>query len=157
MIRFIVRNYGSTRQVQHKGQQIIIAHDKAIETDDIDLVAALQNYKAMYVTDRSPGTPGPSLPPVVPIEDGEDNQNGNNQGENNNDQGENQQQGEDQQQEIAYAAMKVPELQALAKDRQMKVSGLLKPELIKALEDYDAQEVPEEVPAEETVEKEVPV
>jgi len=140
--------------VQHKGQQIIIAHDKAIETDDIDLVAALQNYKAMYVTDRSPGTPGPSLPPVVPIED-EDDQGEDDQGED--DQGENQQQGEDQQQEIAYAAMKVPELQALAKDRQMKVSGLLKPELIKALEDYDAQEVPEEVPAEETVEKEVPV
>lgn len=143
MIRFIVRNYGITRQVQHKGQQIIIANDKAIETDNMDLVATLQNYSAMHVTDRCPETPGPSLPPVVLIED-----------EQQQDEQQDKQQDEQQVEEIAYSDMKVGELQELGKDRQIKVSGLKKADLIEALENYDKEEA-EEKPQEETPAKEV--
>lgn len=133
MIRFMCRNYGHTRQVQYKGQQIVIANDQAIETDDMELAAVLQGTDAMHVTDRSPGTLGPSLPPVAKTED--------------------KQTSEEPQvsekpnvsAEIQYEDMTVKELQALAKDpiRAIKVSGLNKVGLIKALEKYDKEEVPE--------------
>ncbi len=133
MVRFVVRNYGVTRQVQYKGQQIIIANDRAIETDDIELAAVLQNMNAMHVTDRCPETPGPSLPPVVKIKD---------------EQAPEEFQAPevpDASAEIQYKDMKMLELQALGKDRQLKVSGLKKAALIQALNKYDVQEVPEEV------------
>lgn len=138
MTRFIVRNYGPTRQVQYKNLQVIIANDKVIETDDIELVAVLQNYTAIHVTDRRPETPGPCLPPVVLIKDEPEVVD------------ETVQTAEELEatgtvEEIAYSDMKMPELQALGKDRQLKVSGLKKAELIKALEEYDVQEVPAEV------------
>ena len=145
MVRFVIRNYGPTRQVQYKDQQVIIANDKVIETDDMELVAILQNYKAIHVTDRCPETPGPSLPPVSLIEDEPEVVD------------ELVQTAEEIEaagiaEEIAYSDMKLPELQALGKDRQIKVSGLKKAELIKALEVYDKQEVSEEVKVNEEVE-----
>ena len=134
MTRFVVRNYGPTRQVPYRNQQIIIANDKAIETDDMALVAVLQNMEAMHVTDRSPGTPGPSLPPpkVVPDEEPQADETP---------------ETPETPEEIAYGDMLMRELVALAKDRTppIKVSGLKKAELIKALEDYDKAEIEQEV------------
>lgn len=133
MVRFAVRNYGVTRQMQYKGQQIIIANDQVIETDDMELVAVLQNYNAIHVTDRCPETPGSSLPPVVPIEDEQTSKEPEAP------------EMPEASAEILYNDMTVKELQALGKDRQMKVSGLNKRKLIKALEKYDKEEVLEEV------------
>lgn len=130
--RFIVRNYGPTRQIQYKKQQIIIANDKVIETDDMGLVAVLQNYKAIHITDRNPETPGPSLPPVVLIDDEPRTVDGVVQPE--------ELEAPVAAEEIAYSEMKMKELQALGKDRQLKVSGLSKTELIEALENYDKEE-----------------
>jgi len=147
MIRFVVRNYGVTRQVPYKGQQVIIANDKAIETDDMELVAVLQNIEAMHVTDRCPGTPGPSLPPIVKTETPEEPQASSGESQTS-------EEPDEVTEEIAYNDMLLKELQVLAKDRQIKVSGLNKARLIKALEKYDKEEVPEEEQSTEVVEKE---
>ena len=130
MIRFVVRNYGVTRQVPYKGQQVIIANDKAIETDDMELVAILQNVEAMYVTDRCPGTPGPSLPPIVKTEDKQTSEAPKAEAPKASD-------------EIEYKEMTYKELQILGKDRQMKTVGVSKEKLIEGLENYDKEETSE--------------
>lgn len=145
MGRFVIRNYGRTRQFPYKDKQIYIANDKAIETDDVEMVAVLQNFPQMEVTDHCPETPGPSLPSpkVVPdeVEQTPD---------------EVLAEVVESSDEIAYGDMSLKELQELGKDRQLKVSGLKKAELIVVLEDYDKAEVetPVDVEAETPVEVE---
>jgi len=122
MKRFAIRNYGLTRQIPYKDQQVFIANDQAIETDDEELVAVLRKHENLYVTDRSPELAS-SLPAEEPekLEEPEASE------------------------EISYEGMTVKELQILAKDRQIKTSGLNKAELIEALQDYDKAPVEEEV------------
>ena len=126
MKRFIVRNYGPTRQFPYKDMQIFIANDCVRETDDVEMAMALKKEKQVTVTDR--GSEVTSLSPSV--EEPETSE------------------VSEESQEISYGEMKVKDLQILAKDREIKTSGLNKAELIQALEDYDAapaEEVAEEV------------
>jgi len=111
MKRFVIRNYGPTRQFPYKDKHIFIANDCAIETDDEEEVGALSGQESVHVTDRG----SELVPPSSPIKKPEAPE------------------------EIAYEDMKVKELQMLAKDREMDVSGLKKAELIAALQAYDAE------------------
>jgi len=123
--------------VPYKGQQIILANDCAKETDDIELATALQNVEAMHVTDRCPETPGPSLPPKIEkSKTPEEPQTSSGESQTS-------EEPDEVTEEIAYNNMLLKELQVLAKDRQIKVSGLNKAELIEALEAYDKEETQE--------------
>ena len=124
MKRFVIRNYGLTRQIPYKDQQVCIANDQAIETDDEELVAVLRKHENLHITDRSSELAS-SLPVDEPGESGKPEESG----------------------EVAYKDMLVPDLRVIAKDREIKTSGLNKAELIQALEDYDTadEQVPQEV------------
>ena len=120
MKRFIIRNYGLTRQIPYKDQHIFVANDQAIETNDEELVAVLRKHENLSVTDRGSELVSTlSEEPETPEETDE----------------------------MSYSELHVKDLQVIAKDRQIKITGLNKAELIEALEDYDKQEVLEEVPA----------
>lgn len=152
MARFLIRNYGPSRQIPYKGHSICLSRDQAIETDEVELAVVMKEEKNIYVNDRGAEFAAPVLPkktekpddkkerpvtvdnaeavhaenfpdedeqpkiqPPAPVVSTEDKD------------------------EIAYADMTVKELQVLAKDRQIKTSGLKKAELIQALEDYDKE------------------
>lgn len=119
MKRFVIRNYGLTRQIPYKDQQVFIANDQAIETDDEELVAVFRKHKNFHITDR-----GSELASSLPVVDEPEKSD-----------------------EIAYKDMLLKDLQVIAKDREIKTSGLNKAELVQALEDYDTadEQVPEEV------------
>lgn len=120
MKRFVIRNYGPSRQFPYKDQHIPISNDCAIETDDKEEAAFFKKQKALTVTDRgSELAPSLSVEPETHKESEVSN-------------------------EISYGDMTVKELQVLVKDREMKASGLNKAELIQALEDYDKTPVEEE-------------
>jgi hypothetical protein len=120
MTRYVIRNYGLTRQIPYKGQQIFIANDQAIETDDEELVTVLRAQENLHVTDRGSELASTLSEKPESTEESE---------------------------EMAYADLHVKDLLVLAKDRQLKTTGLNKAKLIEALEEYDKQEVLEEVPA----------
>lgn len=115
MKRFVIRNYGLTRQIPYKDQQVCIANDQAIETDDEELVAVLRKHENLHVTDRGSELAS-SLPVVDEPERSEESE---------------------ESDEIAYEDILLKDLQVIAKDREIKSSGLNKAELIQALEDYD--------------------
>lgn len=119
MKRFVIRNYGPSRQFPYKGRPICIANDGAIETDDEKEAAFFKEQEALTVTDR-----GSELAPSLPADEPE---------------------ALEESQEIAYEEMTVKELQVLAKDREIKTSGLSKEKLIQALKNYDEAPVEEEV------------
>lgn len=123
MKRFVIRNYGPSRQFPYKDQHIPIANDCAIETDDEELAVFFKKQEALTVTDR-----GSELAPSLPVDEPETSK-----------------EVTEETEEIAYNDMLLKELQVLAKDREIKTSGLNKAELIQALEDYDKAPVEEEV------------
>jgi len=143
MARFVIRNYGQSRQVPYQNTQIYIARDGAMETDDENIAATMKGQKDMTVTDH--GVQSNPAPPEEPKQKGKDKK---------------RQITVDKEpvpkedpvekvtpevvseeaEEIAYEEMTVKELQVLAKDRQLTTSGLLKAELIQALKDYDAED-----------------
>lgn len=146
MARFVIRNYGTSKQVPYKGQQITFIHDQAIETDDEILAGALAAQDRAHLTDRGLDAVALVPPEVpdekkerkvtvdkepVPKEDAEDIQKK---------ESETDAASEEIDDGIAYEEMTVKELQVLAKDRQLSTSGLLKDELIQALKDYDSEE-----------------
>ena len=112
MKRFVIRNYGASRQFPYKGQSIPISNDSAIETDDEELAVFFKEQETVTVTDR-----GSELAPSSSVEE------------------------PDESEEPAYSNMKVPDLRILAEDRQIKTAGLKKAELIEALEAYDTAPV----------------
>lgn len=151
MARFVIRNYGPSRQIPYKGQQICMGRDQAIETDDEKMVVALGKADEIHVTDRGVEAAVPVIPEEpngkkereVTVDNAEAVHD-----ENFPDEDDRQQPTQEDQQpapdgdaedEIPYANMTVKELQVLAKDREIKTSGLNKAELIQALEDYDAE------------------
>lgn len=133
MKRFGIRNYGPTRQLPYKDQQIFIVHDGFINTDDEELAVALGKEKDIYVTDSGAAfvpTPleAPEAETVVEAPD-----------------------------DISYADMIVPELKLLAKDRELDVKGLKRAEIIEALRAYDATpDKPDDSEKSETTEPEEP-
>lgn len=143
MARFVIRNYGQSRQVPYQNTQIYIARDGAMETDNENIAATMKGQKDMTVTDHGvQSNPAPSEEPKqkgkdkkrqitvdkepVPKEDPVEKVTPEVVSE--------------EAEEIAYEEMTVKELQVLAKDRQLTTSGLLKAELIQALKDYDAED-----------------
>lgn len=118
MKRFVIRNYGPTRQIPYKGQQLCISNDGVIETDNEEEAKALETHKAICVTDR-----GSELAPSSSEEKPEDSV--------------------DEPEVESYGSMTVVELRAIAKSREMKTSGLDKTKLIEALVEYD--EKPDEI------------
>lgn len=156
MARFIIRNYGLSRQFPYKGKQVCLSNDQAIEIDDAELAATLKNHEKMHVHDRgisfaTPVPPEKSDKPAkknrkVTVDDAEavHREKFPDEDEQQQTTGENQPPPPDAKtdtDEIAYADMTVKELQVLAKDRTppIKTSGLKKDKLIKALEDYDRE------------------
>lgn len=149
MARFLIRNYGPSRQIAYKGQQICLSRDQCIETDDSRIAAVLGAEKQVHVTDHGVEAAAP-VPPekqegedrTVTVDDAEAVHD-----EKFPDEDVQEQHIQEEQQpvlsndadEIAYADMNVKELRVLAKDRQIETSDLKKADLIKALEDYDAE------------------
>jgi len=148
MARFVIRNYGPTRQVPYQNTQIYIARDGAMETDNENIAATMKGQKDMTVTDHGvQSNPAPSEEPKqkgkdkkrqitvdkepVPKEDPVEKVTPEVVSE---------EVVSEEAEEIAYEEMTVKELQVLAKDRQLTTSGLLKAELIQALTDYDAED-----------------
>jgi len=125
MKRFVIRNYGASRQIPYKGQSISIANDGIIETDDEKEAAALKDYEAITVTDRGGGS---ELAPSSSEKSPEDSV--------------------DKPEEVSYESMKLPELQAIAKDREISTTDKKKPKLIAELKAYD--ETPDAPPSDET-------
>lgn len=124
MERFVLRNYGPSIQISYKGQNICLSNDQVIETDDDKMVHFLnedEKWKAIHVTDR-----GEELTANSPVEDFAVSEALSMTVDSD---------------EISYADMTLPELKSLAQDRNMKIKGLKKGELIEALEEYDAEEV----------------
>jgi len=147
MKRFAIRNYGPSRQVPYKGQQICLSNDACIETDDAEEAAVLKAAGQVYVTDCGAVVAIPETPKdekrKVTADDVEAVH-----AENHPEDEVQQETGGEQpttpdakadKDEIAYSDMTVKELQVLAKDRQIKTSGLKKAELIKTLEAYDTE------------------
>ena len=149
MARFVIRNYGPSRQIPYKGQQICLSNDQCKETDDAEMAAALGKADLIHVTDRGIEAAAP-VPPdkrkekkrKVTIDDAKavhDEKFPDEDTQQQTTQGTQQPASSEDTDEIAYADMTVKELQVLAKDRQLKTSGVRKAELIKALEAYDAE------------------
>jgi len=162
MARFIIRNYGVSRQFPYKGKSICLSNDQAIETDDVDEAAALGSYENIFVKDLGVecATPVIDEKPEKTAEKKErkvtvDNAEAVHE-EKHPDEDETQEQKTVDTQtqppadknEIAYEDMTVKELQvlfndrqkSLAKDKQVKTSGLKKADLILCLEAYDKEE-----------------
>jgi len=123
MKRFVIRNYGPSRQFPYKDQHILISNDCAIETDSEEEADFFRKQQALTVTDRVGSESASSLPVDEPEAS----------------------EVPEASEEISYGDMTVKELQVLMKDREMKTSGLNKEKLIQALEDYDKAPVEEEV------------
>ena len=124
MKRFGIRNYGPTRQLPYKDQQILVVHDGFIDTDDVEMAVALGEQEKIFVTDN-----GAEFAPVdSPVEKSEAPES----------------EVVEAPDDISYNDMTIPELKVLAKDRELDVKGLLKAEIIEALQTYDAEpDVPE--------------
>lgn len=126
MKRFVIRNYGATRQLPFKGQNIFIANEEVKETDDEEMARALAEYDFITMTDRG------TEEKVHPVEEPEDDISL-----------------EPVAEEIDYADMTLPELRELAKARpEMNTKGLRKKaDFINAHKAYDSEHVDEpEVP-----------
>jgi len=164
MSRFVIRNYGISRQFPYKGKSICLSNDQAIETDDVAEAAALGSHQNVHVIDRGAEFAAPVIvPPEKPADDEKKRKVTVNDAEAV--RAEKFPPDEDEQQqekggtqppppestkdkdEIAYAEMTVRELRELfndrqkplAKDKQVKTSGLKKAELILCLEAYDKE------------------
>ena len=156
MSRFVIRNYGPSRQIAYKGQQICLSNDQCIETDDADMAQVLGEAEQIHVTDRGIESAAP-IPPEKPepkkeekpkerevtvddVEAVHDEKFPDDTESQETEEGQLPVSSSEGVDEIAYADMTIKELIVLAKDRQIKTSGVKKAGLIEALEAYDAVE-----------------
>ena len=156
MARFIIRNYGPSRQFDYEGHQICLSNDQCIETDDEEMAAVLGDNELIHVTDR--GVEASDISPQELVKGKEDRQVTVDDAEAVHDErfpdedAQEQQSQEDQQTdsdefvdesgEISYDDMTVPELRDLCEDRSIEFpKGYVKrADLIEALVDYDEGE-----------------
>lgn len=166
MERFIIRNYGTSRNLPDgHGSYIFLEHDAARPTNDEDMAKLFNTYPDVQVAERDGklvGLPEPVVfaappegpaPPKEPPDEGEDEDKG--------DQGEAKGAlSEDEQVEevkaIEYKTLLLGDLQEIAKEREIPTSGVLKADLIVALQEYDRTAVQPE-PSKLTVGREVKV
>jgi hypothetical protein len=156
MKRFVIRNYGPSRQFDFKGNQIVMNHDGSVETSDEELTRYLGDQEQIEVTDRGIELALPSEPEAE--ESREERQvtadnpealhreNHPDEDEGEEDSVEEEDQGrsvelEREDEELSYGKLTVPELRELCKDRQISATGLLKNDLVEALQAYDTVEV----------------
>lgn len=123
MTRFVIRNYGPSRQLAYGDKMITVAHDGVIETDDEKEAAALGAYESVNVVDRGIGA-GASTP-VTPTPPSDSTENAGTQETSTN------------ADETTYDNLLAPDLKRLCKDRQIKLSKFTKPVMIEALKKYD--------------------
>ena len=122
MKRFVIRNYGPSRQIPCLGETYCLINDSCIETDDTEVAAVFQEEDRITVTDR-----GSELAPISVVSE------------------------EIKEEKVtldpndlSYDDLSLSELRILAKDRGMKgIGGCKIGELIEALEAYDEAEVAE--------------
>jgi len=156
MARFIIRNYGPSRQIPYKGQSICLSNDQCIETDDAKMAGVLGFADLITVTDRGLEAAAPVVSDSsgtkkdrkVTVDDAEavyaENFSDKDVRKPHTQPAEPPIQ-EESIDEISYADMSVRELRVLAEDRRIKTSGLRKGELIDALEAYDdAEDLPDD-------------
>ncbi len=125
MKRFVIRNYGPSRQVPYKGQSVCLSNDQCVETDNEEMADVFREEERITVTDR-----GEELA-KVPNSSAEEPKEKKVVVDPN---------------ELSYDDMSLDELRTLAKDRGVAKAGKLKiGGLIEALEDYDEAEVAEPV------------
>jgi len=132
MKRFVVRNYGPSRQLPVGGQQVCVVNDGIIETDNEAEAAALGAFEQITVTDRGSGIAPTSSPDANHEEKHEENHDDS----------------VDEPEDESYEDMNLDELQAIAKDREIPTAGLDEAQLIWALVKYD--ETPDEPESSET-------
>ena len=133
MKRFVIRNYGPSRQFHIENMQIPIGHEAAIETDDEKIASfflELPKKERVCVTDRGKEVTLQGLPSEQ-REAQADNDDST-----------------DETEELTYDDLTLPELKAIAKDRNLNISGKKKAEIIELLEAYDVEIVQETVTAE---------
>jgi hypothetical protein len=153
MKRFVIRNYGPSRQLRYKKYSICIANDSVIETNDENMVKAMTKHENIHVTDRGSEVVAATDPieefgdevqrkctvdnpealykEQFPDPDGDGN-------ETSVDSDVSEALSDD---DISYDDMRAPELKALAKNRGVYSKGMRKGEIIEALESYDEVEV----------------
>lgn len=140
MDRYIIRNYGSSRNLPDgRGSYIFMERESARETNDEELAKLFAAYPDVHVADRGGATvvaapPAPPEGPLPPAEEPEDNDD---QSEDNDNQGE-EPEGE-QGEENDYSDLLVADLQEIAEERSIPITGLLKADLVEALLQNDAQ------------------
>lgn len=123
MKRFVIRNYGPSRQVPYNGQSVCLSNDQCIETDDDEMANVFREEERITVTDRGEELATISNSPVEESKEEKVVVDPN---------------------ELSYDDMSLDELRALAKDRKIAGAGKLKiGGLIEALEEYDEAEVVE--------------
>ena len=139
MKRFVIRNYGPSRQFPYKAEQICISNDCAIETDNAELAGFMRGQEQVFVTDRGSDVgenfDAQKVEPEAAVNPGVKDTD-----------------------EISYDEMSYKELQALAKDRQLKHTGIKKALLIKSLQKYDTapiKDAPETPTEDEPIEPEI--
>lgn len=154
MSRFVIRNYGPSRQIAYEQHQICMSNDQCIETDDEEMADVLGREDSIHVTDRgeeasdiSPEELAKQKERQVTVDDPEAVYDATHPDD------EQQQTDESQQaesndevladsDEIDYSDMTVAELREVAEDREIEIpKGYVKrDELIEALEEYDKEE-----------------
>lgn len=164
MSRFVIRNYGPSRQIPYKGRSICLSNDQCIETDDVDMATVLGEEKLITVTDRGVEFAVPAVPETtttnenrqVTIDDAEavhaenfPDEDEDSQTQEQETQDAEQPLPDDAMEYIDYNDLTVKELRVLCEDRQIEVDNskgyVKKDELIGLLEDYDsAEDLPDE-------------
>jgi len=151
MARFVIRNYGPSRQLSYKRQQFCLSNDQCIETDDADLASALGKNNAITVTDRGEEAAAPVVfkerkdrERKVTVDDAEvvyaeNHQDGDKtrQKQDKAQTAKNTISGDD---ELCYEDLTIKELRELAEDRLLEIPEgcVKKAHLIELLEEYDA-------------------
>jgi len=161
MQRFVIRNYGSSRNLPDgHGSYIFIERNGVQGTDDEEMAKLFATYPDIHVAERGnnlsillptpPEGPAPQVePPDEPPDEDE-------QGEDETEDEQGESEGEDED-ATDYEALRVSDLQEIAKDREIPIANLRKPELIEALQKDDAEQkaLTEELSAKLTVGQEV--
>jgi len=156
MSRFVIRNYGPSRQIPYNGQSICLSNDQCIETDDADMAETFGSEKSIHVTDRGVEAATPvqidkseSKKRNVTVDDAEavhrekfPDDDEDSQAQEQVPQDTEQPLPNDAMEYIDYNDLTVKELRELIEDRRIEVDdGYVKKEkLIELLEDYDSAE-----------------
>lgn len=136
MDAFVIRNYGSSRNLPDgHGSYIFMERDSVRETNDEAMAKLFATYPDVLVSRRNEDLvnafPAPPEGPPPPVEEDDENEQGENE------QGEDPAAVVDESTETDYGSMLLVDLQEIAKDRNIAISGVKKADLVVLLEEYD--------------------